>query len=194
MQCIFIHNPKAAGMYIRKALSVHGVAFTNFEHNTSKNIRNIFGDAIWNDSFTFTFVRNPWDRLVSWYFYVLKFHNLKAEDTLSFYNFVDIICDDKMHENPSYSIFWDSNAGVDNGNRLDQHKYAEGVKFVGKVENFDNDLKKVLYELGVKEYLSSKPINTSTHNPYQGYYTEELIKKVEKRFEKDIDLFNYSYE
>ena len=196
--CIFIHNPKAAGMYIRKALDVHGVKYTNFEHNNSDTIKSIFTSPLnneWDDSFTFAFVRNPWDRLVSWYFFVRQEHKMVPNKGLSFYNFVKAACTGDLNGDKAleYVPFLDSEAGIARGDRLDQHQYTKGVKFVGRVESFDVDLKKVLDALGVKKYLSSKPINASSHKKYQDYYTPELIKLVEKRFEKDIDLFGYTY-
>jgi hypothetical protein len=65
-QCIFIHIPKAAGTSVALTLfgepSRHVPWFEYYQANPRK----------FRKYFKFAFVRNPWDRLVSSYFFLRK--------------------------------------------------------------------------------------------------------------------------
>src|SRR5258707_7699115 len=63
-RCIFIHIPKTAGTSLSQALfgrhSRH-IPYIEYEKGNPRKFRQYF---------KFTFVRNPWDRLVSTYFFL----------------------------------------------------------------------------------------------------------------------------
>lgn len=59
--CIFVHVPKAAGTSINNAL--HG---RTLGHYTASEIKRKF-PRLYERSFTFSLVRNPWDRVLSAY-------------------------------------------------------------------------------------------------------------------------------
>lgn len=62
MKGVFIHIPKNAGTSIKSILPNDCVSF---KHHPAKNVKNLIED--YQDRFSFAFVRNPWDRLVSLY-------------------------------------------------------------------------------------------------------------------------------
>ena len=69
---VFIHIPKTAGDSITEALREYcNVVDTNkYKHLHPRQIRNkYFGDGTWNQFFKFAFVRNPWDRFHSDYYF-----------------------------------------------------------------------------------------------------------------------------
>ena len=59
----FIHINKTGGSSIEKALGLP------FSHQTASMRVARLGTEEWNRRYSFTFVRNPWDRLVSQYHY-----------------------------------------------------------------------------------------------------------------------------
>jgi len=63
-RCIFIHIPRTAGTNIERAIKKVNVLQ---KHLTIKRAIEIYGDK-WNTYFTFTIIRNPWDRMISHYF------------------------------------------------------------------------------------------------------------------------------
>jgi hypothetical protein len=67
-QCIFFHIPKCAGMSVAQGLFGNQGA----SHITLTHAKLIFGLHNFNNYFKFTFVRNPFDRVVSAYFFLKK--------------------------------------------------------------------------------------------------------------------------
>ena len=72
LNCIYIHIPKTGGMSIETILG----ADIKELHNKSIKIKHGYPTdwnypKYWEKYYKFTFVRNPWDRVVSSYFYNL---------------------------------------------------------------------------------------------------------------------------
>ena len=79
LKCIYIHIPKTGGMSIESMLGedlkkIHQSSI-KIKHGTPKEWKY---SKYWEYYYKFTFVRNPWDRVVSAYLY-----NLKMSDTNS---------------------------------------------------------------------------------------------------------------
>ena len=67
-RCIFVHIPKTAGTSVEAALGW----FTEYtrgaqDHRSIRKLREAITPDEFCTYFKFTFVRNPWDRVVSWY-------------------------------------------------------------------------------------------------------------------------------
>jgi hypothetical protein len=75
---IYLHNPKCAGMSISRHLEYIGFRFVG-DLDWPHNYENADNYSIY---LTFTVVRNPWDRFVSWYRYVVQ-HQHKYDGTLN---------------------------------------------------------------------------------------------------------------
>jgi|CEGF01.1.fsa_nt_gi hypothetical protein len=70
---IFFHVPKSAGSSIRKALlSIDPLATEHtIHHALPADVLSAIGQSAFDSAFKFSFVRNPWDRAVSLYHYLL---------------------------------------------------------------------------------------------------------------------------
>ena len=73
-KCIFVHCHKCAGETIELAVlgkADRGIGGDHYKGSREKHFsvnRYIkkYGENMWNNYFTFSFVRNPWDRVISW--------------------------------------------------------------------------------------------------------------------------------
>ena len=67
------------------------------------------------------------------------------------------------------------------------------VDFIGRLENFDEDLRRVCGRTGIElETVPHK--NRSSHAHYSEMYTPETEQIVRERFARDIEFFGYEFE
>lgn len=159
----------------------------------------------YDSCFRFSFVRNPWARLVSLY----KFRGFSS--VTSFANFVENYLPYYLeHE---YWFFRPQTDFIyDETNQL-------CCDFVGHMENLQQDFEIVLKQLSlpqgklehknvsVAKWFSRKTAHLYWKHPgllfqagseapkesYQDYYTPSLIALVHRIYERDIDLLNYQF-
>ncbi|BDY13547.1 sulfotransferase family 2 domain-containing protein [Hydrogenimonas cancrithermarum] len=190
---IFIHIPKAGGISIIKSL--YGDQAEGIGHRTYKHFKWIFGEENYNDYFKFTFVRNPFDRLLSAYSF-LKKGGMNAMDkefgetTLKPYDTFEKFvmqwltpenADSWVHFIPQYKYLYDENKNL-------------MVNFVGRFENFNEDYEKIRHKIGTGEKL--KHLNKSKDKKGENYrdiYTPQMIEKVVSVYKQDLKLFDYSF-
>jgi hypothetical protein len=127
----------------------------------------------WNNYFIFTFLRNPYDRIVSGWNYVNKYN-------IPFDRFINI----KYNAN-SYD-YWhvfmsQSRHIIDNNGKF-------RIDYLGKFENMESDLKIILNKIGFKNILH-KPFkkNSKKHDNYETYYNNNtIIEKVNNLLKEDL--------
>lgn len=201
---LFVWIPKVAGTSISKSLGLtryksNPDAFNNrgavtFGH-ISINVllsEKYMSSKFFNRAFKFCFVRNPWDRFISLYFYK------RRNERFGVWEFLDLIKGalgvdaeyrpkNKHFDRNMYYSAAQGNLQIDwitrNGRLFPD--------FIGRYENLAEDFKTVCGELGVKAEL--KHLNKSGHDDYRNYYDEKLKKEVGRLYEKDIDTFKYTF-
>lgn len=220
-QCIFVHIPKVAGTSIidvfsndaqPESLSVdfrqhafippppHLPALHYLKYG-------LVTQQQFDDYFKFSFVRNPWDRLVSEYKYRRHPQNYCFKDFL-FKHFPSPAWNDEYcHVIPQYDFLFD-----DQGHQM--------VNFIGRYEHLaddfhhvcevlsisqsnlphknrsnsfmrrDNDLIEVLRTLRSKLSLNQKRFN---FKHYTQYYDDESVEFVRNLYHKDVETFQYQF-
>ena len=128
----------------------------------------------WDEYFKFAFVRNPWDRLVSWYSMVTtlpregnELRRYVHDNSSTFEEFIyNCTGEVKIKEGVHYSFAY---------NQLDYVTDEHGnvlVDFIGRLENFDKDIQEVFRRIGFElETVPHK--NRSGHQHYSTFYTPE---------------------
>jgi len=200
-KCIFIHIPKTAGTSIIKVLMPEKFDTGKPPQNHSRPFEFIKSNpSLWQSYFTFTFVRNPWDRFVSSFLYnakVAKINFAKTGTSPRGIRKVILDCDSDINkfiiETPGQVIlkgfqFPPQTSWLCNGDTYIQ------IDFIGRFENLQEDFNYVCDKIGLK------PINLPHENPnvsrkrYQEYYTEETKKIVYEYYKTEIEYFNYKFE
>lgn len=69
----------------------------------------------------------------------------------------------------------------------------QAVNFIGRFENFEEDLRAVLNKIGLDPSIEIPKLNATKHRHYRGYYSDETRLLVERMYAKDIQTFGYSY-
>lgn len=196
---IFIHNQKAAGMSVENYLlsKLKGERLLE-RHSYACDGLDKIGLETWNQYHTFGFVRNPWDRLVSWYVMIQetppksknKLWDYVHSNSTNFEEFI-INCTDSIVEDrfdyryeksfikPQLEYFTDKDGKII-------------TNFIGRFENLQLDFNNVLKSVGLSEYQLPHLNQTRAKN-YREFYSLKTREIVATRFKKDIDYFGYSF-
>ena len=206
---IFVHIPKSAGKSINEALGIpfpgnkpeeksyfagplseeeklmHGLGHhVWWGHLFASELKAFIPSNIFREYYKFAFVRNPWDRTVSYYMkHVIG--NERFENNRSFENWI------LSHEFLNKKALWvevlvpQVDYVLDNeGQRL--------VDFIGKFEDLEKDWKKIRRKIDIMADLPH--INKSEHKHYSFYYNKKTEEIVADAFKKDIEMFGYKFE
>jgi len=157
------------------------------KHLTAIEMKDRYADD-WDKMFKFSFVRNPWDKVVSHYHYRIKTNQTNLGTSLiSFKEWVT-----KSYGNQD-SFYYDNVKMF--MPQTDWISDSEGnimVDFVGRFEHINADFKIVCQRLKIQGDLPH--LNVSSHQHYSHYYDDETKLIIKDWFQKDIENFNYSFE
>jgi hypothetical protein len=193
---LFVHIPKTAGNSIQSALRDYsedqlvalrkeqdgierfGLRNPNYKikkHSTLGEYRNALGDDQFRSLYKFTCVRNPWDRMVSYYFTPTQ-----SPETWDRKRFRNII---------SKAVSVADYLRLD---RDEEDPFAN-VDYIIRFENLADDFRTVCGTLGIS--LATLPqYNRSTREHYSKYYDDELRELVRMRFAAEIERFGYTFD
>ena len=133
------------------------------------------------DYFKFAFVRNPWERLVSEYEFILtRPEHGRYKRVKSLANFNEFI-----HMQIPRSDAYQLNMLCDRKGRL-------LMDFVGKLENLDQDWQTACTRAGIP-YQALPRKNVTERKPFKDYYDSDSIQLVSKHWAREIELFDYTY-
>lgn len=198
---IYLRNAKVACSSIKAAMYPGDTKDDNSVHtiviNSGMYKRKLSPEE--SEYFKFTYVRNPFERLVSCY--ESKYHTDKKYDNhkgflrfdtylfgylrkdKGFDNFVRRIvhipdkCMDP-HFQLQYDIIYDKN-----GKKLVDH--------IGQYENLAEDFKQIQEKYGLKELPYYNNSGGGKKRDWKSYYTLETAELVYKKYKKDFECFGY---
>jgi Sulfotransferase family len=193
---LFVHIPKTAGNSIQSVLRDYSedqlVAFRKEQdgierfglrnakyklrkHSTLREYHDALGDEQFRDLYKFTCVRNPWDRMVSYYF--TPTHNPETWDRRKFRRIISNVV-----SIPDYLRLDDS----------DVDSFAN-VDCIMRFENLAEDFRAVCAAIGISPPTLPQ-YNRSNREHYSKYYDDELRELVRSRFAAEIERFGYVFE
>ena len=188
----FISIPRTGTNSVRKSL---GLVRTNSDnHQPTRAMRDVLGPREWDRRFTFSFVRNPYSRLVSWFAFCKKLakQGTLPADARKLYltaSFSQWVLDGCPHHFNAVRFH-----GVNPLSLCDYLLDEKGnvmVDFVGRVENFNADFAVVCKKLGVPT-PTLKHVNKSKHAAYRNYYRVPAVRKAaDKMLARDCEVFGY---
>jgi Sulfotransferase family len=194
---IFVHVQKTGGNSVRAALG--GDIFDARKHFLARELREVYGRAVWDSRFKFSFVRNPWDRLVSWWSLIdnarryldltnppNKFFGYVLTRARSFEEFL-LRCDDEIVDNDGRKNIF--------RNQIDYLVDDDGtiiVDLIGRFERLQESFDEISRRLGRKP-VELPRTNVSRHRDYSEYYTPALAEMVARHYERDIEAFGYRF-
>ena len=214
-KCIFVHIQRCAGTSMEEKILgydvwksphlINEIPEMYAKHANASQLKALYPEY-WDEYFKFSFVRNPWERMVSMAKSYGGHYNVKIND-------------DKLNVS-GYKKKFGFPLTVEYDRRFSQRflgggnisprnpeKHTEGtvyenildekIDFIGKIENLQEDFSYVADKIGLSDsnlniHNENKKHKYGGHN-FQYYYTEECIKEVETIYKKDIIKYNYKF-
>ncbi len=193
---LFVHIPKTAGNSIQSVLreysedellalrseqdgierfGLRNPKYKIKKHSTLAEYRDALGEAEFGNLYRFTCVRNPWDRMVSYYFTPTQ-----KTDAWDREKFKKIIL---------------SALSASDYLRLDKDEKDPfgNVDYVMHFESLADDFGKVCAALDISP-MKLPQYNRSNREHYSKYYDNELRELVCARFALEIERFGYAFE
>lgn len=228
-QAIFLHAPKTAGSSISYALSrgilkpgdneeQYKALHTELDkqspglphHASLEEVSDYMASKGQSEQFEsffkFTFVRNPFDQLYS--FFMFHKYWLAEKGIVSVFRFEEefegFLCGLDGGALSLNQINNQSERGVENAQAVfreifqKQYAYIDGkinVDFVGKFESLKRDFNVVSKALGIPSDLPHKKRASPSleRQPYWAHYSEKSRKIAEALLREDLETFNYCF-
>jgi hypothetical protein len=193
---LFVHIPKTAGNSIQSVLrdysedelvalrgeqdgverfGLRNPKYKVKKHSTLAEYRAALGEAEFGSLYKFTCVRNPWDRMVSYYFTPTQ----KAE----------------VWDRKKFRKIISSAVPVADYLRLNEREGDPfgNVNYIMRFENLADDFRTVCAALEISP-TGLPRYNRSNREHYSKYYDDELRQLVRERFAAEIERFGYTFE
>ena len=143
-------------------------AFRN--HLPASLIRARLGGKAWDQYYTFCFERNPWDKVVSWFFYTTR-----------------------NEPDPPPFERWALQAALPS----DWNRYTLGgrpaVDFVGRFESLDDDLRRAMQHVGLLSIPDLPRAKGARRDPRaETPITGAVDARIREVFAREIEHFGYS--
>jgi len=183
-KAIFIHVPKTAGMSIieaTKELNVKCIGHRKASDFTEKQLR---------ESFVFSFVRNPYDRFISAFFYLKQgginikdksIGDILPNDIQQCVDLIKSLDDSFMYKKRKLFHF------------QPQHQWHNAkIDFIGRYERLNDDFAYISTKIANKKIILPH-MNESKKKYYTEYLTKNIIDSINGRFYKDFDKYHYLF-
>ncbi len=212
-KCVFIHIPKTGGMSILKILNnlppkgslPIDRQLIAHKHSTATAMKQILGNEVWEDYFSFSFVRNPWDFMISHYNWLTQkaykfkyYHPLVREiEKMNFNDFVKY-----GHERINQQLHGSHFSQEDSlFNRLTQGKMFDWISeedqiivdYVGRFETLQEDWDNICDHIGINHQKLPHLNKTQRKQHYREYYTEETKQIIYEKFKPLIERYGYEF-
>jgi hypothetical protein len=179
---IFVHIPKTGGTSVDSILSKISRNWNSKHHLIEKYRKLADKKHGFENYFKFTIVRNPWDRLLSNYFYRKKGNRVQD---LSFKKWIT----NSQDGNYSFENCLSRHTQLD---WISDENEEVVVDFIGRFENLQEDFDIICDKIGIpQQQLPHK--KKGKHKSYIEYYNDKMKQIVAEKYAKDIEHFGYKF-
>jgi len=168
------------GLFIQKRFPIPELAALEHGHLSLQQLRPFLPPEQFDTFFKFAFVRNPFDRFISFCAFMTRVEKQFEADPHKVMRF--------FIQNPPWQriLFQPQHSFVTDpeGKLLSD--------FIGRVEEMQSSYDEIAKRIGVPTAKLEK-INASERSDYRSYYTPELVDGVARLYARDLELFGYEF-
>jgi hypothetical protein len=167
------------GLFVRKSFPIPELARIRHGHLTLSQVRPHLGADVFDTFFKFGFVRNPFDRFVSYCSFITRQKGQFDRDPKSVMR--------HFLANPPWDhiLFQLQHLFVTDEGRL-------LTDYIGRVERMQESYDEIARRIGIPTVPLAR-VNSSRRHDYRDYYDQELIDGVAKLYAPDLELFGYEF-
>ena len=168
------------GLFVQRSLPIPALARIGHGHITLEELRPHVKPDAWESFFKFAFVRNPFDRFVSYCAFVTREGDEFEKDPQAVMRGV-------LANPPHQHILFHP-----------QHKFVTDrsgallTDHVGRVEEMQESYDEISGRIGIPTAKLEK-VNATKRRDYRGYFDDELMEGVAKLYARDLELFGYEF-
>jgi hypothetical protein len=168
-----------------RGIKLGSISCDSLHHAKACDIEKVIGKELFADLFKFCFVRNPWAREVSEFEYIKRdrlhpVRQILSRQNFSFSQYLNWKLETKSNQSPQLQFI----ADADNNLLVD---------FIGKVENLDEDCRKIanIVHLDTTKIIQLNSTNYScSYRDYYDYFSKKIIEEL---YQDELNLFDYSF-
>ena len=169
------------GLFVNKRFPYEQLAAIRHGHLSLEQVRPYVGEGIFDDYFKFAFVRNPFDRFVSYCAFMTRDRDIfQRAPQAVMHHFLFVEPPEKhILFQPQHTVLVDAA-----GNLL--------TDMIGRVEDMQASYAAICARIGVPARALDR-VNCSKRGDYRQYYDEESKRGVAQRYARDLELLGYEF-
>ena len=169
------------GLFVNKRFPFEELAAIRHGHITLAQIRPFLGEEAFSGYFKFAFVRNPFDRFVSYCAFMTRADGAFLKNPRQVMHYILFQARPMQH-----ILFQPQHTFVTDG---DDRLLADEI---GRVEDMQGSYAALCARIGIPSAPLGQ-VNGSQRGSYRDYYDQTLIDGVAELYRRDLDLFGYDF-
>jgi hypothetical protein len=169
------------GLFVDKRFPYEALAQLRHGHLGLEQVRPHLGDDVFEAYFKFAFVRNPFDRFVSYCAFVTRNEGSFESQPQQVMRRILFELQPLQHilYQPQHTLLVDAQ-----GRLL--------ADYIGRAEQMQSSYDEICTRIGIPSRELSK-VNPSRRGDYRQYYDQALIDGVSALYRRDLELFGYEF-
>ena len=169
------------GLFVNKRFPYEALAAIRHGHLSLEQVRPYLGEDLFAAYFKFAFVRNPFDRFVSYCAFMTRERGTFQQAPQTVMHHLLFVEPPEQHIlfQPQHTVLADSRGAL-------------LTDMVGRVEDMQASYDAICARIGIPSRTLDQ-VNSSKRGDYRQYYNDELKQGVAARYARDLELFGYDF-
>jgi hypothetical protein len=170
------------GLFVKKRFPFAELAQIGHGHLSLQQVRPFIGEATFTGYLKFAFVRNPFDRFVSYCAFMTRKNGAFDRNPRQVMHQV-------LFENPpvQHVLFQPQHGFITDGSG------ELLTDLVGKVEDMQNSYDAICRRVGIPSRALAQVNSSPRRGSYREYYDQRLTDGVRQLYRRDLELFGYDF-